>query len=71
MDFGALAGAISQIFTPWTFMMMFTGTALGIIASLAIASVFSHKLPVLTVPDPPRADFMRRQEPFALLMETG
>ncbi len=31
MDLSALASAIGQIFTPWTFFMLFTGTSLGII----------------------------------------
>ena len=49
MDFVALAGAITQILTPWPFLMMFTGTALGIIVG-AIPGLTGAMLIALTLP---------------------
>ena len=49
MDFVALAGAITQILTPWPFLMMFTGTALGITVG-AIPGLTGAMLIALTLP---------------------
>jgi putative tricarboxylic transport membrane protein len=49
MDLSALASAIGQIFTPWTFFMLFTGTSLGIIVG-AIPGMTGAMLIALTLP---------------------
>ena len=49
MDFGALAGAIGHIFAPWTFFMLFIGTALGILVG-AIPGLTGAMLIALTLP---------------------
>ena len=49
MDFGALGGAIGQIFTPWPFLMMFIGTTLGIVVG-AIPGLTGAMLIALTLP---------------------
>lgn len=49
MDFGALIGAIGQILVPWTFFMLFLGTALGIVVG-AIPGLSGAMLIALTLP---------------------
>ena len=49
MDLGSLGTAISQIFTPWTFFMLFVGTSLGIIVG-AIPGMTGAMLIALTLP---------------------
>lgn len=49
MDVAALAGAISQIFTPWPLLMLFLGTALGIVVG-AIPGLTGAMLIALTLP---------------------
>ena len=49
MDLGSLGTAISQIFTPWTFFMLFVGTSLGIVVG-AIPGMTGAMLIALTLP---------------------
>jgi len=49
MDLGSLGSAISQIFTPWTFLMLFVGTSLGIVVG-AIPGMTGAMLIALTLP---------------------
>ncbi|WP_226779970.1 tripartite tricarboxylate transporter permease [Oceaniglobus trochenteri] len=49
MDIGALFGAIGHIFAPWTFFMLFIGTALGIVVG-AIPGLSGAMLIALTLP---------------------
>lgn len=49
MDLGSLGTAIEQIFTPWTFFMLFTGTTLGIVVG-AIPGMTGAMLIALTLP---------------------
>ncbi len=49
MDFGALGGAIGQIFSPWPFLMLFLGTFLGIVVG-AIPGLTGAMLIALTLP---------------------
>lgn len=49
MDLPALFGAIAQILTPWTFFMLFLGTALGILVG-AIPGLTGAMLIALTLP---------------------
>lgn len=49
MDLPALFGAISHIFAPWTFFMLFLGTALGIVVG-AIPGLSGAMLIALTLP---------------------
>jgi len=49
MDFAALFGAMGHIMQPWTFLMLFTGTALGIIVG-AIPGLSGAMLIALTLP---------------------
>ncbi len=49
MDLGALFGAIGQILTPWTALMLFTGTFLGIVVG-AIPGLTGAMLIALTLP---------------------
>jgi putative tricarboxylic transport membrane protein len=49
MDFAALGGAIVQIFTPWPFLMLLTGTILGIVVG-AIPGLTGAMLIALTLP---------------------
>ena len=49
MDFASLFGAIGQIFTPWPFLMLFLGTALGIVVG-AIPGLTGSMLIALTLP---------------------
>ena len=49
MDVSALLGAVGQILTPWTFSMLFLGTALGIVIG-AIPGLTGAMLISLTLP---------------------
>ena len=49
MDLGSLGTAIDQIFTPWTFFMLFVGTSLGIVVG-AIPGMTGAMLIALTLP---------------------
>jgi len=49
MDLGALGSAVSQIFTPWTFLMLFVGTSMGIVVG-AIPGMTGAMLIALTLP---------------------
>lgn len=49
MDFGALGGAIVQIFSPFTFFMLFLGTSLGIVVG-AIPGLTAAMVIALTLP---------------------
>ena len=49
MDFDSLFQAVSQILTPWPFLMMFIGTVLGIVVG-AIPGLTGAMLIALTLP---------------------